>query len=146
MLPELTARRAVAEGRLVELLADHAPPPVACYAVFPSARNLSPAVRALIGDLARSLEKQPPDQVTAVDWNLKAFQGAPVFDEYAHHLRVFGEPILPEQGFLWAFRAIMLAAFIVHALLAWQTSNQSWSARDTKYKNTENLNFSFVIK
>jgi succinate dehydrogenase / fumarate reductase cytochrome b subunit len=72
--------------------------------------------------------------------NLKAFQGAGVFDEYAHHLRVFGEPILPEEGFLWAFRGLMLAAFLIHALLAWQTSSRSWNARAAKYKKQENLN------
>ena len=76
--------------------------------------------------------------------NLKAFQGAAVFDEYAHHLRVLGEPILPEMSFLWAFRIFILLAFVVHALLAWQTSNQSWAARSTDYKKRENLNFSFA--
>jgi succinate dehydrogenase / fumarate reductase cytochrome b subunit len=76
--------------------------------------------------------------------NLKAFQGAATFDEYAHHLRVFGEPILPERGFLWAFRGVMLAAFLVHALLAWQTSSRSWSARGIKYRRKENLNFTFA--
>jgi succinate dehydrogenase / fumarate reductase cytochrome b subunit len=76
--------------------------------------------------------------------NLKAFQGADTFDEYAHHLRVFGEPILPEKGFLWAFRAVMLAAFVVHAWLAWETSRQSWDARKTKYTKQKNLNFDFA--
>ncbi len=76
--------------------------------------------------------------------NLKAFQGAEVFDEYAHHLRVFGEPILPEMGFLWAFRIVMLLAFVVHAYLAWQTSSQSWGARSTKYTKKESLNFTFA--
>jgi len=76
--------------------------------------------------------------------NLKAFQGAETFDEYAHHLRVFGEPILPEMGFLWAFRILMLAAFVVHAWLAWETSRQSWDARKTKYRKAKNLNFDFA--
>lgn len=54
-LPELRARGDVAEGRLVEVLADCAPPPAACYAVYPSARNLSPAVRAMIDALIERL-------------------------------------------------------------------------------------------
>lgn len=54
-LPELNARDAVASGRLIEMLAEHAPPPVACYAVYPSARNLSPAVRAMIDALVERL-------------------------------------------------------------------------------------------
>ncbi|GMV04312.1 MAG: succinate dehydrogenase Cd [Gemmatimonadota bacterium] len=76
--------------------------------------------------------------------NFKAFQGAEVFNEYAHHLRVFGEPILPEYGFLWAFRALMFAAFVVHAWLAWDTSRQSWDARKVGYKKQKNLNFDFA--
>jgi succinate dehydrogenase / fumarate reductase cytochrome b subunit len=76
--------------------------------------------------------------------NLKAFQGAETFDEYAHHLRVFGEPILPDMGFLWAFRTLMFAAFVVHAWLAWETSRQSWEARKTKYRKQQNLNFDFA--
>ncbi|HSW30008.1 MAG TPA: succinate dehydrogenase cytochrome b subunit [Longimicrobiales bacterium] len=76
--------------------------------------------------------------------NLKAFQGAEAFNEYAHHLRVFGEPILPEMGFLWAFRLVMLAAFGVHAWLAWETSRQSWDARQAGYRRQENLNFDFA--
>jgi len=76
--------------------------------------------------------------------NLKAFQGAEAFNEYAHHLRVFGEPILPRTGFLWGFRLLMLAAFAVHAWLSWETSRQSWDARKAKYRKQENLNFDFA--
>lgn len=76
--------------------------------------------------------------------NLKAFAGAEAFNAYAHHLRVFGEPMLPEYGFLWAFRLVMLAAFVVHAWLAWQTSRQSWAARPVGYRKQENLNFDFA--
>ena len=76
--------------------------------------------------------------------NLKAFQGAEVFNSYAHHLRIFGEPILPEKGFLWAFRAFMLLAFVVHVWLSWQTSRQSWAARGTKYRKKVNQNFDFA--
>lgn len=76
--------------------------------------------------------------------NLKAFQGADVFNEYAHHLRLIGEPILPEQSFLWAFRALMLLAFVIHAWLAWETSRSSWAARETKYKKHQSLNFDFA--
>ncbi len=78
--------------------------------------------------------------------NLKAFQGAPMFDEYAHHLRVLGEPILPRTGFLWAFRAVMSTAFVAHLLLAWQTSRQSRAARQSGYRKREDLNFTFASR
>jgi succinate dehydrogenase / fumarate reductase cytochrome b subunit len=76
--------------------------------------------------------------------NLKAFQGAEAFNSYAHHLRIFGEPILPEKGFLWAFRALMFLAFVIHVYLSWLTSRQSWAARDTKYRKKANQNFDFA--
>ena len=36
--------------------------------------------------------------------NLKAFAGHDAFNEYAHHLRTFGEPMLPHEGLLWIIR------------------------------------------
>ena len=36
--------------------------------------------------------------------NLKAFAGHDAFNEYAHHLRVLGEPMLPHEGALWIIR------------------------------------------
>ncbi|MCI4664233.1 MAG: LysR family transcriptional regulator [Neomegalonema sp.] len=54
-LPELRAVGAVASGRLVEVLADFAPPPSALYAVTASARRQSASVRAMIEVLAERL-------------------------------------------------------------------------------------------
>ena len=36
--------------------------------------------------------------------NLKAFAGHDAFNEYAHHLRELGEPMLPHEGVLWIMR------------------------------------------
>ena len=38
--------------------------------------------------------------------NLKVFGGQESFDTYAEHLREFGEPILPHEGFLWLLRVV----------------------------------------
>ncbi|MEG9226759.1 succinate dehydrogenase cytochrome b subunit [Aeromicrobium sp. Sec7.5] len=46
--------------------------------------------------------------------NLKVFAGQEAFDEYAEHLRTFGEPILPYEGLLWIVRVVLLAAIIAH--------------------------------
>ncbi|MFT4299651.1 MAG: succinate dehydrogenase cytochrome b subunit [Aeromicrobium sp.] len=46
--------------------------------------------------------------------NLKVFAGQQAFDEYAHHLRTFGEPMLPYEGLLWIVRFVLLAAILVH--------------------------------
>jgi succinate dehydrogenase / fumarate reductase cytochrome b subunit len=76
--------------------------------------------------------------------NLKAFSGRETFDAYAHHLRVLGEPVLPPMTFLWTFRAVMIAAFVVHVLLSWQTSRRSWAARTTDYGRKKNQNLTFA--
>ena len=36
--------------------------------------------------------------------NLKAFSGHDAYNEYAHHLRELGEPMLPHEGLLWIIR------------------------------------------
>ena len=40
--------------------------------------------------------------------NLKAFAGHDAFNEYAHHLRELGEPMLPHEGALWIIRAALV--------------------------------------
>lgn len=46
--------------------------------------------------------------------NLKVFAGQAAFDEYAHHLRTMGEPILPYGGALWIIRILLLVSIIAH--------------------------------
>ncbi|MGH1563483.1 succinate dehydrogenase cytochrome b subunit [Mumia sp. DW29H23] len=46
--------------------------------------------------------------------NLKVFSGQVAFDEYSHHLRTLGEPILPYEGALWIIRVVLLAAILAH--------------------------------
>ncbi|MFT4188061.1 MAG: succinate dehydrogenase cytochrome b subunit [Aeromicrobium sp.] len=46
--------------------------------------------------------------------NLKIFAGQEAFDAYAHHLREFGEPMLPHEGLLWIVRVVLLAAIVTH--------------------------------
>lgn len=65
--------------------------------------------------------------------NLKLFGGQEAFDEYAHHLRTIGEPILPYAGFLWLFRVALIAALIGHAYSAFYLWNKANGARSTRY-------------
>lgn len=66
--------------------------------------------------------------------NLKAFSGQEAFDEYAHHLRIFGEPILPHEGFLWLTRVVLLLALVVHVGSAIVLTRRAAKARPIKYK------------
>lgn len=67
--------------------------------------------------------------------NLKVFSGKAAFDEYAHHLRVFGEPMLPENGLLWIVRVALLLAIVVHfhaATRLWARNKRASGAQGGK--------------
>jgi len=65
--------------------------------------------------------------------NLKAFAGHDAYNEYAEHLRSIGEPELPHEGMLWAIRAVLLVALLVHVACAVVLWRRSARARTTKY-------------
>ncbi len=46
--------------------------------------------------------------------NLKLYAGAADMDQYAEFLRRIAYPILPESGFLWLFRVVLLGALVIH--------------------------------
>ena len=67
--------------------------------------------------------------------NLKALQGAgaagetAALDEYAEFLREAGGPVVPEQGLLWAFRVLLIVAFVVHVVGVTQLIRRNRAAR-----------------
>ena len=71
--------------------------------------------------------------------NLKAFGGEHAFNEYARHLRTFGEPILPRSGMLWIIRAVLIVSLVVHvstALVLWRRAKRARRVRYAVKKNT----------
>jgi succinate dehydrogenase / fumarate reductase, cytochrome b subunit len=50
--------------------------------------------------------------------NLKIFAGEEAFNDYAHHLRTLGEPILPYSGALWVIRVVLLGSVLAHMYAA----------------------------
>jgi succinate dehydrogenase / fumarate reductase cytochrome b subunit len=65
--------------------------------------------------------------------NLKAFAGHDSFNEYAHHLRTLGEPMLPYGGFLWVVRVGLIVAFVAHVYSAFTLWGRAKAARTTPY-------------
>lgn len=65
--------------------------------------------------------------------NLKAFAGEDAFNEYAHHIRELGEPMLPHEGFLWLMRALLIVALVVHVVTAVILWRRAAKARPVKY-------------
>ncbi|WP_251838603.1 succinate dehydrogenase cytochrome b subunit [Oceanitalea stevensii] len=65
--------------------------------------------------------------------NLKALSGQQAFDDYAHHLRVLGEPMLPESGFLWVMRLGLIVSLVLHVWSATVLTRRKRAARTQKY-------------
>lgn len=60
--------------------------------------------------------------------NLKVYTGAGHFDAYAHWLRTLLEPLLPYEGALWIFRAVLsvcLAAHVVASVMLWRRARRA---------------------
>ena len=66
--------------------------------------------------------------------NLKMFAGKAAYNDYAEHLRTFGEPILPYGGLLWILRVVLVVALVVHAYAAFALWHRAGVARGTRYK------------
>jgi succinate dehydrogenase / fumarate reductase cytochrome b subunit len=65
--------------------------------------------------------------------NLKAFGGHDSFNEYAHHLRTFGEPMLPYEGLLWVIRIALIVSLVAHVGAAAALASRASRARSQKY-------------
>jgi len=66
--------------------------------------------------------------------NLKVFQGAESFNNYAEFIREVGYPVVPHYGFLWIARLGLLALVVTHVVMAIQLAGSSRAARTHRYK------------
>jgi succinate dehydrogenase / fumarate reductase cytochrome b subunit len=65
--------------------------------------------------------------------NLKAFAGHDAYNEYAEHLRSFGEPMLPHEGALWIIRVVLIGSLVAHVSAAFMLWSRAKKARTTPY-------------
>ena len=65
--------------------------------------------------------------------NLHAFAGHDAFNDYAEHLRSFGEPFFPAAGALSILRAGLILALVVHVYSAFALWSRAKRARTTPY-------------
>lgn len=70
--------------------------------------------------------------------NLKIYTGEEAFNNYAEFLRHFLYPILPESGFLWAMRPLLLLALIFHVHAAASLTIQNRKSRTATYQSHRN--------
>ncbi|MDT0329154.1 succinate dehydrogenase cytochrome b subunit [Nocardiopsis lambiniae] len=76
--------------------------------------------------------------------NLKVFSGQAAFDGYAHGLRELGYPILPEQGFLWIARVVLLTSVLIHiyaVVILWRRAAR---ARQNRYQVKKRVQRSYA--
>lgn len=66
--------------------------------------------------------------------NLMILLGPEAFDEYAHHIRTVGEPMIPEKGVLWVMRIGLLASVVLHVWSAMTLWGRAGKARTTRYE------------
>lgn len=79
--------------------------------------------------------------------NLKAYQGAEVFNHYAEGLRTIGDPIFGRGQLLWILRIVLIVAAVVHIVAAAQLTVRSRRARPVAYAKYDNdLAFSYASR
>jgi succinate dehydrogenase / fumarate reductase, cytochrome b subunit len=67
--------------------------------------------------------------------NLKLYQGAEDFNQYAEFLRRLLYPIVPESGTLWLLRLVLIGALIGHVVAAAQLTAMNKKARPDSYRS-----------
>lgn len=67
--------------------------------------------------------------------NLKVFLGKDDINHYAEWLRDLGEPALPHEVVLWILRVVLLGAFVIHIVAAYQLTLMNRRARPEQYRS-----------
>lgn len=78
--------------------------------------------------------------------NTKVFAGHDAFNDYAHHLRTIGEPMLPHEGLLWVIRVVLILAVVAHVGAAVALTRRAQKARTTKYVVKKNKGSSLASR
>jgi succinate dehydrogenase / fumarate reductase cytochrome b subunit len=78
--------------------------------------------------------------------NLKAFQGPEHFNAYAEGLRTLGAPLFGREHLLWAARAILLAALLLHLWSAYAVTRASWAARPQGYHDLKLIETTYAAR
>src|SRR6185503_9732852 len=78
--------------------------------------------------------------------NLKLYLGPEHMNEYAHWLRAFGTPAMPETGLLWVSRLILLLAVVFHIHSAYALTMMNREARPVGYKSREYVSASYASR
>ncbi len=78
--------------------------------------------------------------------NLKAFAGHDAYNEYAEHLRTFGEPMLPYSGLLWVIRVTLIASLAAHVYAAVALWRRARRARTVQYQVKKHVGATYASR
>lgn len=78
--------------------------------------------------------------------NLKIFFGEGTFDHYAHWLRTIGNPILPNEWYLWIQRGGLTIAIVGHVVAATILARRARQARPVKYAHRPKVQGSYAAR
>jgi succinate dehydrogenase / fumarate reductase cytochrome b subunit len=73
--------------------------------------------------------------------NLWVFAGREQFNDYAHHIRTVGAPMLPHKLLLWIIRIVLLASVVGHifaAVTLWRRNVRAVGGAGKRYQTTRN--------
>ena len=73
--------------------------------------------------------------------NLWVFAGREEFNEYAHHIRTLGEPMVPHKTLLWIIRIGLLLSIVGHVFAAvtlWRRNVKAVGGAGKRYHTTKN--------
>lgn len=78
--------------------------------------------------------------------NLKVYQGAEHFNQYAEGLRTVGAPFFGHGQLLWIARIILIISIFIHITMAAQLTLRSRAARKVGYTRYDSLVFSYASR
>ncbi|HEX7808054.1 MAG TPA: succinate dehydrogenase cytochrome b subunit [Thermoanaerobaculia bacterium] len=78
--------------------------------------------------------------------NLKMYLGAVHLNEYAHFLRVVGEPLVPPMTLLWIARVVLLLAVVFHIHSAYSLTMMNREARPIAYQSRNYVKATYAAR
>lgn len=75
-----------------------------------------------------------------------AYEPMRYLDAYGFFLRHAGEPAVPAYALLWIFRAVLLAAVVLHIWAAWQVTRMSRAARPHGYASRPKIHTTYASR
>jgi succinate dehydrogenase / fumarate reductase, cytochrome b subunit len=78
--------------------------------------------------------------------NLKMYIGAAEINEYGHHLKEFGYPLMPKMAFLWIVRGVLLLALVAHVRSAILLTRRAQIARPVGYKMSQHSESTYASR